>query len=177
MTVSSLVGYFNNNLDIILLGRRFGDVIVGFYSRAQGMMSKPLDQVLTPIMSVAAPALSRLGADPARFKHASFNLIRMACFGGCLLLMNTVLTADWIVRLLLGEQWIPVVTMFRILAVFGLLEPMAYLLGAMVVASGKPGAFAFWRTVSTGVVVISFLAGLPWGALGVAAGWTRSAES
>jgi O-antigen/teichoic acid export membrane protein len=174
MTVSSFVGYFNNNLDIILLGRKFGDVTVGLYSRAQGLLNKPLDQVLTPIMSVASPALSRLAADPRRFKRASFQLIRMACFGGCLLLMNTVPTADWIVRIFLGDRWISVATMFRILAVFGLLEPLAYLLGTILVAAGKPAAMAAWRSISTVVVVLSFFAGLPWGAVGVAAGYALS---
>lgn len=174
MTVSNLLMYFNHNIDVILLGRKFGDVVVGLYSRAQGLLSKPLDQVLPPIMSVAVPMLSRLAPNPQRFKVASFRLIQMACFGGCLLVMNTMPTADWIVRLILGEQWTATADIFRILALFGLLEPLAYLLGAMLVASGKPAAMAQWRLVTTVAVVFSFLVGLRWGAIGIAVSYALS---
>ena len=174
MTVSSLVGYFNNNLDIILLGRTFGDTIVGFYTRAQGMMSTPLEEILTPIMRVASPALAQLRSDPVRFRQISFQLIRVASFGGCLLLANAILTADWIVKLLLGGQWAHVTMIFRILAVFGFLGSLAFLLGAILIASGRPDAFAGWRITTTVLVVLFFFIGLRWNAIGVAACYALS---
>jgi len=88
--------------------------------------------------------------------------------------MIAIPTADWIVRLLLGAQWAQVTGIFRILAVFGLLEPLAYLLGSMLVASGKPGAMAGWRAGTAAVALLSFIVGVRWGVLGIAVAYAAS---
>jgi hypothetical protein len=44
ITVSNFVGYFNANLDVILLGRRFGEATVGLSSRGPG----PVEQAAGP---------------------------------------------------------------------------------------------------------------------------------
>lgn len=174
LTVSNLLTYANHNLDNILLGRFLGDAAVGFYSRAQALLNRPLEQVLPPVMSVALPMLSRLVADPLRFRRATLQLIELACFGGCFISLVLIPCADWVVRLLLGPQWAEAIPVFRVLCVFGLLEPVAWLLGLILVAHGQPGAMARWRAVTFVAVAAAFAAGLPWGVLGVAAGYTLS---
>jgi PST family polysaccharide transporter len=174
LTVSNLLTYANHNLDNILLGRFLGDAAVGFYSRAQALLNRPLEQVLPPVMSVALPMLSRLVPDPARFRRATLQLVELACFAGCFLSLVLIPSADWFVQLLLGPQWAEAIPVFRVLCVFGLLEPMAWLLGLILVAHGQPGAMAHWRAVTFVVVAAAFAAGLPWGVLGVAAGYMLS---
>jgi len=174
MTLSNLLAYANNNMDNVLLGRYAGDVAVGLYSRAQGLLNKALQQVLPPILNVALPMFSKLTLEPLRFKKASLELVKVASFAGCALVMIAIPTADWIVRLLLGAQWAQVTGIFRILAVFGLLEPLAYLLGSMLVASGKPGAMAGWRAGTAAVALLSFIVGVRWGVLGIAVAYAAS---
>jgi PST family polysaccharide transporter len=174
MTVSNLLGYANHNLDNILLGRFLGDVAVGFYSRAQALLNRPLEQVLPPVMSVALPTLSRVVADPPRFRRATLRLVEMVCFGGCFLSMVLIPSADWVVMLILGPQWMEAVPVFRVLSVFGLLEPLAWLLGLILVAYGRPEAMARWRALTLVVVAGAFVAGMPWGILGVATGYMLS---
>ena len=174
LTTANFLGYANHNLDNILIGKFFGDAAVGFYSRAQSLLNKPLDQVLPPVMRVAMPMFSRLVGEPIKFKSAAMQLTELVCFGGSILLMLTIPTADWLVAVLLGGQWAEAVPVFRLLAVFGFIEPLAWLLGTILVSSGMPKAMAKWRAVSMVIVVISFLAGLPWGIIGVAAGYAAS---
>lgn len=174
LTVANLLAYANHNLDNILLGKFFGDVAVGFYSRAQGILNKPLAQVLPPIMNVATPLFSRLMDDQIKFGKAAIKLTEITCFGGCLLVLGIFSTADWIVLLILGSQWLETTPVFRLLALFGLLEPLSWLLGTILVASGSPEAMAKWRALTLVVVLISFIIGLPWGILGVAAAYVSS---
>jgi PST family polysaccharide transporter len=174
LTVSNFLAYANHNLDNILLGKFVSDAAVGFYSRAQGLLNKPLGQVLPPIMRVATPLFSRLVGDKLKFTRASLQLTEIACFGGCLLMMGIFPTADWVVYLILGNQWAETTPVFRLLAIFGLLEPLAYLLGTILVAYGRPEAMVKWRGVTMVVVLCSFVAGLPWGVMGVAMGYMLS---
>jgi PST family polysaccharide transporter len=174
LTLSNFLGYANHNLDKILLGKFFGETDVGFYSKAQGILNRPLVQLLPPIMRVATPMFSRLVDNQNKFRKASIELAEIASFGGSLLLTVLFPTADWIVYLLLGDQWAKTIPVFRLMAIFGLLEPLAWLLGTILVAFGKPEAMAKWRAVTMVVVLISFIAGLPWGIIGIAIGYTLS---
>jgi O-antigen/teichoic acid export membrane protein len=174
LTIANFLSYANNHLDNILLGKFFGVAAVGFYSKAQGLLNKPLEQVLPPIMRVATPMFSRLVEDPLRFRKAAIELTEIVCFGGCLIMMVAISTADWIVFLLLGSQWSETAPVFQLLAIFGLLEPIAWLLGTILVAFGKPEAMVKWRAITIIVVLFSFIVGLPWGIIGIAMGYTLS---
>ena len=174
MTLSNLLTYANHNLDNVLLGRFLGETAVGFYSRAQGLLNRPLEQVLPPIMNVATPLLSRLAPDAPRFRRAALRLTELVCFGGCFLAVVIIPAADWIVRLVLGPQWMAAVPVFRVLSVFSLLEPLAWILGLVLITYGRPGAMATWRAVTFGVVAVAFLGGMRWGVVGVAAGYMLS---
>jgi PST family polysaccharide transporter len=174
LTLANFLGYANHNLDKILLGRFFGEAAVGFYSKAQGILNRPLFQLLPPVMKVATPMFSRLVGDKNRFKRAAIQLTEIASFGGSLLALAIFPTADWIVDLILGDQWTQTTPVFRLMAIFGLVEPLAWLLNTILVAYGRPEAMAKWRAVTMVVALISFVAGLPWGVIGVAMGYTLS---
>jgi PST family polysaccharide transporter len=174
LTIADFLAYANHNLDNILLGKYFGDISVGIYSKAQGLLNRPLEQVLPPAMRVALPMFSRLVDNPSKFKKAALQLTEIVCFGGCMLTMLVIPTADWFVDFLLGAQWGQAVPVFQLLSVFGLIEPLSWLLGTIIVASGRPEVMIKWRAVTMVVVFLSFIAGLPWGILGVAAGYAFS---
>jgi len=55
------------NLDSILLGKFYGAVPVGLYSRARQLTAVPLTQLLEPMKNVSLPALSALQDDPAKY--------------------------------------------------------------------------------------------------------------
>ena len=65
-----------------------------------------------------------------------------------MLVMVIFSNADWIVLLMLGNQWIEAIPVFKLLAIFGLLEPISWLLGTILVASGKPNSMAVWWAVT-----------------------------
>ena len=174
LTLANFLGYANHNIDNILIGKIFGEAAVGFYAKGQGLLNKPLRQILPPIMRVATPMFSRLTGDPARFNKTSLQMVEIVCFGGCLMPLLIFPTADWVVLLMLGAQWEQTVPIFSLLAVFGLLEPLAYLLNTILVTSGQPGEMAKWRAATLIIVFISLLVGLFWGIIGVAAAYVVS---
>lgn len=173
-TVCSVLAFASHNLDNILIGKFLGGAAVGFYSKAQALLNTPLTQILPPVMKVATPMFSRLVTDPVQFKRATIRLTKIVCFGGSLLAMVIFPTADLIVVLILGNQWIKSIPVFKLLALFGLLEPISWLLGTILVASGRPKSMAIWWAVTVIAVLACIVAGLPWGIMGVAVGFTVS---
>ena len=173
-TICSMLAFANHNMDNILIGKFLGGAAVGFYSKAQALLNTPLAQILPPVMKVSTPMFSRLIIDPSQFRRATIKLTEILCFGGSILVMVIFSNADWIVLLMLGNQWIETIPVFKLLAIFGLLEPISWLLGTILVASGKPNSMAVWWAVTVVVVLACILAGLPWGIMGVAVGFTLS---
>src|SRR5437762_8001519 len=71
----SVVNYFARNLDNMLIGWWWGAAALGLYAKAYQLLLLPLDQINSPITSVAVPALSRLTDDPERYRQAYLRIM------------------------------------------------------------------------------------------------------
>lgn len=175
LTATSLVAYFSKNLDSILLGQYHGSAAVGVYGRAQGLMAKPMTQVMRPLMASVIPAFARVSTDYSKLERAIVQLLGIVACGSCLLMAVAIGSADWIVDILLGHQWAEVAGIFSVLGLLGFFEPCSSLMWNAMAACGHAGKLLRWQIFSTSLVVAGILVGLPWGALGVATGFATSA--
>jgi len=80
--------------------------------------------------------------------------------------------ADFLVRLLLGEQWLGAIPVFRVLAVAGALQSATSTAGLVQLSFGDGSRFFKWGVVGAFVFVGSFIVGLPFGIRGVAISYT-----
>jgi O-antigen/teichoic acid export membrane protein len=160
--------YIERNLDNVLIGKFAGSFQLGCYTRAYDLLRLPLQQIADPASTIAIPTLSRLAGDAERYRSA---YLRMA---GAVLLLTVPLTpymivcADWLVGLAFGSQWSAAVPMFRVLGIGMLVKPVAFTMGWLFVSQGRTGEMMRWGFIATGLAVLSFVVGLPWGAIGVA---------
>jgi len=172
LTGFSIVNYFARNLDNVLIGRVWGPLQLGLYAKAYQMLLLPLSQLNAPMQAVALPALSRLKDDPERYRAAYLRAIRLL---GLLTMSITgymLVTADWLIPLLLGPKWRPAVGMYRWLTITGFLQPIASSTGWLFMSQGRGADMFRWSFISTGLIVASILAALPWGATAVAASYS-----
>lgn len=164
----SIINYFSRNLDNVLLGRFWGASELGLYNRAYQLMTLPIDQVNEPITSVAIPALSRLNEAGERYRQAYLRMlekIAMVTMPGVAFMMAT---SDWIVQIVLGPQWTTTSKIFLILGVTGMFQPIANTSGWLFLTQGRSRDMFHWGLISGPITMASIVAGLPWGALGVA---------
>ncbi|MGH8022675.1 MAG: lipopolysaccharide biosynthesis protein, partial [Limisphaerales bacterium] len=68
LTAGTFIYSLARGMDALLIGRFCGAGPLGLYSRASGMLARPLDQFLAPIEAVVIPAFSRLQAQPGRYR-------------------------------------------------------------------------------------------------------------
>jgi PST family polysaccharide transporter len=168
----NIVNYFARNADNLLIGRFYGGEQLGLYDRAYRLLLFPLSQVLAPLGRVMLPLLARLQSDPERYRKAyteCISLLMMATQPG---LVFVVIFADEVFLILLGPHWAPAVPIFRWLGVAGLFQVVTSTTGWLFISQGRGGDFFKVGLFNSIVAVGSFVVGISWGPLGVAASYT-----
>jgi PST family polysaccharide transporter len=172
LTGFSVVNYFARNLDNLLIGRFWGGEQLGLYDRAYQILLLPIDQINTPIMYVATPALSRMVDSPERYRLAYLRILEKVAIFSMPLMAFMIATSDWMVLLVLGPKWIDVSRIFALLGISGLVQPICNTAGWLFVTQGRTKHMFQWGLIGSTIICISIVAGLPWGAVGVAASYS-----
>lgn len=171
VTGFQVANYVERNLDNVLIGRFAGALDLGCYARAYDLLRLPLQQVADPAGTVALPTLSRLAADPPRYRDAYLRMARSVLLFTIPLTPFLVICGDWLIELAFGNQWLPAIPMFRALGMGLLVKPLSFTLGWLLVSQGRTRELFRWGILATTIAVISFAVGLRWGAVGVAASY------
>ena len=172
LTLNSVVVYVAYNVDKILLGRYWSADALGLYGRAYQLINIPTENLQGSVGSVMVPALARVQDDPVRLRsyflkgYWLFLSIVMPITIAC------ALFAKDIVAVLLGPKWGDTVLLFQLLAptilVFAVLNPLFYLM----VATGRAARSLKMAFVIAPTVILAYSLGLPYGAAGVAFGFS-----
>lgn len=170
----NLANYFSRNADNILIGRVFGDVALGFYDRAYRLLLFPLSQIHAPIGRVMIPLLSRSLADPPRYRRSYMECVSLLLLATQPAILFATLYAEDVFRVLLGERWIACAPIFAWLGLAGLHQVMTSTIGWLYISQGRGGSFFRLGLFGAVTTVASFIAGLPWGPVGVAAAYAIS---
>jgi O-antigen/teichoic acid export membrane protein len=152
-----------------LIGRYWGALELGLYSRSYQLLRLPLEQILSPVSSVAIPALSRLSDEAENYKKAYLNIIEkiaMITMPGITLMCAT---SDWLVLLLLGPQWADTGRIFMFLGIAAVVQPITGTCNWLLSTQGRTREMFKWSFIAAAISVSSILIGLKWGAIGVAA--------
>ncbi|HEX9629510.1 MAG TPA: lipopolysaccharide biosynthesis protein [Pyrinomonadaceae bacterium] len=172
LTGFSIINYFARNLDNMLIGRFWGSRSLGLYSRAYQLLLFPIDQINSPIAAVAIPALSRLNDSPERYRQAYLRILQKVAIVTMPGMAFLIVCSDWIVRLALGPQWIEAGRIFALLGIAGMVQPIANTTGWLFISQGRTHHMFQWGLIGCSIIIVSIIAGLPWGAMGVAASYS-----
>lgn len=163
------LAYTTRNIDTIALGLTAGPVATGVYSRAYSLLMVPLNQIAAPLTRVAVPVLSRIDDDALFVRYLKKSQV-VGGFGIVVLFSAAGGLAGTLVPLLFGPGWSSMVPVFQALAVGGTFRALNQVSFWAFLARGYSGAQFRFALVSQPVIVLCMMAGLPWGALGVAVG-------
>ena len=172
LTGFNFVNYFSRNADSILIGRFIGADALGLYARAYQLFMLPISQIKGPLDQVAMPVLSSLRNQPDRYVKYYQRLLDIMASLTIPLTMYCIVEADFLIRLLLGPKWLGAVSVFRILAIAGLIQPLFATAGLVQISHGYSQRFFYWGIVGAFVYVSAFALGIPFGIEAVAAFYT-----
>jgi PST family polysaccharide transporter len=174
VTGSNLANLLVRNLDQILIGWYWGATPLGYYDRAYKVLLVPVASLNFPLFSVAMPTLSRLADQPERYRRAYLRVVEklnMITMPGAALL---VAAPDLVVHLLFGPQWAPAAPIMAWLGVATLYQPILQTFGWLLMTQNRTGEMLRWGSICSAITAAGVVAGLPFGAAGVAAGFALS---
>jgi len=174
LTAANIFTYLTRNVDTFLIGRFYGAGPVGFYSRATVLMRRPLDQLMAPMTSVVMPMLSRLQSDPARYRRTFIYLLESIALVGLPITGLVLALAQPIVLTILGPHWKPAAAIFAGFSLAMPYAPLAYAACWLFESQGRGREMLATTSILSVLAIASFLAGIHWGALGVAISFSVS---
>ncbi|RVC60488.1 lipopolysaccharide biosynthesis protein, partial [Mesorhizobium sp. M4B.F.Ca.ET.088.02.2.1] len=174
LTGFNLVNFFSRNLDNILIGKYSGAIELGYYDRAYKLLLFPLQNITQPLTRVMVPLLSRIHEDKARFRDLYVRTNWMLAAVTMPGIAALTLTSDQVVALLFGPRWTAVAPIFAWLGIASLTQSVSSTTGWIFICQGKTKTMFHWGIYSSLTTVASFIVGLHWGAVGVAAAYAIS---
>lgn len=174
ITAYSILNYFSRNLDNVLIGRYWGSSQLGLYSKAYQLLLLPIQQINAPITAVAIPTLSRLVDSPEQYRKTYLRIVEKIALLTMPLVTFMIVTSDWLVYIFLGEQWSEASKIFTLLGIAALFQPISNTVGWLFLTQGRTAQQLKWGLIGETLTILSILAGLPWGAFGVAACYSIS---
>ena len=171
ITGFNVMTFFSRNLDNALIGKFWGPYQLGVYSRAYQMLLMPMQQINAPLGAVAVPALSRLADQPERYRTAYLSILEKVVMITMPLGALMIATSDWMVLLLLGPQWRETSRIFMMLGIAAMIQPVTKTSWWLFSTQGRTRELFHWGLMGGAIAIVSIVAGLPWGARGVAASY------
>ena len=94
--------------------------------------------VAAPITSVIIGTYAELKNDRKGLSHAFFQASAFLTRTGFFLAGWIAILAPFLIELILGQRWLPMLTAFRLMLLFTMLDPIKGTLSSMLVALGMP---------------------------------------
>ncbi len=169
LTLNGLLNSCMAQLDRLLIGRFFGAVPLGLYRQAQQLMIAPIEQLQSPVNSVASPGLSMLQVDADRYRRYFQRIALVISLATMPLGAFVAVYAEEITHILLGPKWIAATAFLRIFGVVAFLKPALDSTGVVMLTCGLSKRLLVLAVIYNTVSALFMFAGIPWGATGIAA--------
>ena len=168
------VNYFARNTDYLIVGWRFGAHQLGFYKKAYDLFALSAAQLVVSTSSVAVSALSRVKDDRVQYTRYLLGAISVMAVIGMGLAGGLTLTGPDVIRILLGPRWGEAGRIFTFFAPGIGMMLVSGTQGWIHLSLGRADRWLRWSTFEWIATVLLFIAGLHWGAEGIAAAWCAS---
>ena len=174
LTGANFIGYMATNLTPFAVGYIGGAQSLGLFNRANTLTSIPSSQLLPPIINVLQPTVARIADNPEKLNRTMRSLMGKLALVSTLITVTMALLADWIVFVFLGPSWTEAIPLFRLLAVYSFIQPLAGLIAVALIAAGESRAMIASKFHSLVITVAALLIGSYWGVSGIVLAFSLS---
>ncbi len=125
LSLSSLMGYLNDNLDDFVIGKMVGTYKLGLYHNAYALTHKVNYDVAKSVHHGTLPVYTKISTDSKRLKKATFKTLG---FTSLLLLITSALILgfpEFFVNLILGPKWLEITPLISWLVLAGVTHSLA----------------------------------------------------
>ena len=167
-TGSRLVGYVQQNLDYLLIGRFLGIEALGYYGLAFRLIAFPQTRVVQAVAKVTFPAFSALQDDVARLGRAYLTTVKYVAVLVFPIMAGFFLLAHPGVVLLFEPEMAPAAVVLQLLSPAGALRAVASPAGLVFSAVGRTGLALIWNVAGAIFMLAALWLGISGGITGAA---------
>lgn len=154
--------------DDLAIGLALGTTALGHYSVGYRVLTYLTMLIAGTVQPVALTILSRLQADPARFRRAFLTIVHYLCLGGFPVFVGVAFVAPYAVPLALGPDWSMAIPVIQILSLAGAVKLAGLPTSTALVAAGRPGTQLRLNSAITLLSLLGFAAAARSGIVAVA---------
>jgi O-antigen/teichoic acid export membrane protein len=165
----SIVTFIVTSGDDALVGKLLGLTALGFYTMAYNIANVPVSSLAGIIGKISFPAYSILQKEPARLSEAFRKVIEAALFILLPLTVLIILLAKDFTLIFLGEKWLPMVPVLKILALLGFFRGLTNIFSPIQLAVNRPDIQSKNKTIEL-ILLLLFIYPftVKWGLVGTA---------
>jgi PST family polysaccharide transporter len=168
------VNYFSRNTDNLLVGWRFNAQSLGVYKKAYDLFALSAGQFVSSLTVVVVATLSRIKPTSEQYRRYLLAAMTVMAFVGMGLAADLTLVGKDLIRILLGPRWEPAGRIFTFFGPGIGIMILYYTHGWIHLSIGRADRWFRWGIFEFIVTGLLFIAGLPWGPVGIAVAWTVS---
>ncbi len=172
LTIGHILSYLARNLDKILIGKFLGAVPLGLYNKAHHLLIVPLSQIRLPLTNLSLPVLSSLKYEPSRYQNYFNKMLDISLSVALPFCFYSFVESEFLIRLLLGPQWLEAIPIFKILALGGIFVSISFLPGLVMLSHGFSKRYMQLSIATAVITSVSFVVGIFFGINGVAASYS-----
>jgi len=166
------LAFFARNSDNILVGRYLGVGQLSLYSMAYRVLVIPVQLIGQTVNRVAFPTLSRVASDKQQVAAITLRASELLAMSAVPAMVLGAVAAPEGVRLVLGDEWTGAIPVLTILAIAGARETVLQVTHSLMRAMGAGKLILRYEIGATTCQLVGIVAGLHWGIVGVAVGFT-----
>ncbi len=173
LSVSSVMGYLNDNVDNLIIGSITGTYNLGLYSNAYGLTHKPNYDMARSVNHGLLPIFTKIIHDPKRLSAAFYKTLFTSFALVTLFSLPLIIFPKLMVLLILGEQWLEIIPLLPWLVAAGIIHSLALVCYTVLLAKATYKSMNLHQLISLiATIVLMVVLGREYGLLGAVIGLT-----
>lgn len=169
VSFQGLLVWLINNVDNILIGRRWGARDLGLYSLGCYVGLLPAVQITGAAATVIYPRMSAMQPDRSAVRDLYLRAMRSVSLVTLPLGVGMIVTAPLFVPLLFGNAWVGAIGLIQLIAVYGMLASVGGLMVPLCNSQGRPDIVLKYCVASAAMAIPVYFLVVPYGVGAMAA--------
>ena len=162
----NFIVYFNNQFDVIIIGKLLGTESVGAYNLIKQLVMRP-SQVISPIVTnVSFPVMAKVQNDNVSIRRIYLKIISYLTTVNFPIYILMIVFAEPLINVLIGKQWVEYATLFQILSCYAIVRLISSPSGSLILVKGRPEIGLWWSIVSFLFTPLAIIIGINWNEVG-----------
>lgn len=158
--MSNLISSVSNEIQGLLVGKRFSPQTMGYYSQAFRLEATASTSISSIISQVTYPMLAALQNNNDQFLKTLRNLSKVTIYISSAVMGLMIVTANQIIILLLSDKWAQSISYFQILCIAGVAVCLQSIATDSLAALGKSRTLFRWTILKRSMTIAFSIIGI-----------------